>query len=144
MPVCVSPCCTSSERAIPKSVTLRVPVAGTSTFCGLTSRCTSPFACAKASARAVWSASSIASRTGSGAAPLDQLLQVLAVDELEDDELAPVLLAAVDHGDDVRVGELRDRARLVAEALDVVVVAGVLLVQDLERDPAVEQLSCAR
>jgi hypothetical protein len=32
----------------------------------------------------------------------DELLQVLAVDVLEDDELAAVLLAAVDDGDDVR------------------------------------------
>ena len=35
--------------------------------------------------------------------------------------------------------ELRDRARLAAEALDVVLVPRVLLVQDLERDGALEQ-----
>jgi hypothetical protein len=33
----------------------------------------------------------------------DDLLQRLTVDELEDDELPPVLLAAVDDRDDVRV-----------------------------------------
>ena len=43
---------------------------------------------------------------------LDQRLQVLAVDVLEHDELASVLLAAVDHRDDVGVRELRHGARL--------------------------------
>ncbi len=33
-------------------------------------------------------------------APLDQILQRLSLDELEDDELATVLLAPVDHGHD--------------------------------------------
>ena len=67
-------------------------------------------------------------------APFDQRLQVLAVDELEDDVLAAVLLAAVDHRDDVRVREPRDGARLTAEALDVLPVVPELVVQDLERD----------
>ena len=69
----------------------------------------------------------------------DELLQVLAVDVLEDDVLAAVLLAPVDHRDDVRVLELRDGARLALEALDEVVVVVVLLVQDLQRDVALEQ-----
>ena len=46
------------------------------------------------------------SRTSSGPSALDQLLQVLALDVLEDDELAPVLLAAVDDRDDVRMRSL--------------------------------------
>ena len=105
----------------------------------MTSRWTSPRPWANASARRhlerdldrlPWTASG---------PRFDQLLEVLAVDVLEDDELAPVLLAAVDHRDDVRVGELRDRARLAAEALDVVLVARVLLVEDLQRDRALEQ-----
>ena len=54
------------------------------------------------------------------------------------------MLAAVDHRDDVRVRELRDRARLAAEALDVLVVVAVVLVQDLQRDVPLEQRSCAR
>ena len=69
----------------------------------------------------------------------DVLLEVLAFDVLEDDELPPVLLAPVDHGDDVRVLELGDRARLALEALDEVLVGGVPLVQDLQRDVALEQ-----
>jgi hypothetical protein len=70
---------------------------------------------------------------------LDELLQVLAVDVLEDDELAPIRLAAVDHGDDVGVGELGRRARLASEALDVIGVGGVVLVQHLDCDLALEQ-----
>ena len=73
------------------------------------------------------------------AAALDELLQVLAVDELEDDELLPVLLAAVDHRDDVRMRELRDCARLAPEAVDVLLVLAVVLVQDLQRDVPLEQ-----
>ena len=49
----------------------------------------------------------------------DELLQVLAVDVLEDDVLPAVVVAAVDDGDDVRVRQPRDRARLAAEALEV-------------------------
>ena len=61
------------------------------------------------------------------------------MDVLEDDELTPVVLAAVDDGDDVRVRERRDGARLAPEPLDVVVVGAVLLVEDLERDLPVQQ-----
>ena len=70
---------------------------------------------------------------------LDQRLQVLPLDVLEDDELAAVLLAAVDDRDDVRVRELRREPRLAAEPLDVVAVAHQLLVHDLQRDVALEQ-----
>ena len=74
-----------------------------------------------------------------GPTALDQRLQVLAVDVLEDDELAAVVLAAVDHRDDVRVRERGDGPRLAPEALDVVLVLRVLLVEDLQRDLAIEQ-----
>ena len=57
---------------------------------------------------------------------------------------APLVLAAVDDGDDVRVRELRDRARLVAEALDVLVVPGEALVEDLDRDTPLELASYAQ
>src|SRR6185295_6959432 len=73
------------------------------------------------------------------AAAFDELLQVVALDELEDDELLPVLLAAIDHRDDVRMRELRDRARLAPEALDVLLVLAVLFMEDLQRDVALEQ-----
>ena len=71
---------------------------------------------------------------------LDQRLQVLALDVLEDDELAAVLLTAVDHGHDVGMRELRHGAGLPAEALDVVAVTRELLVEDLQRDVPLQQL----
>ena len=73
-----------------------------------------------------------------GAVPR-QVLEVRPVDVLEDNELPPVLLASVDDRHDVRVGELCDGTGLATKALDVVVVAGVLLVEDLERDSAFEK-----
>ena len=69
----------------------------------------------------------------------DELLEVLAVDVLEDDVLAAFFLAPVDHRDDARVLELRHGARLALEALDEVVVFVVLLVQDLQRHVALEE-----
>ena len=69
----------------------------------------------------------------------DELLQVLAVDVLEDDVLAAFFLTPVDHRDDARVLELRHGASLALEALDEVVVLVVLLVQDLQRHVALEE-----
>ena len=48
------------------------------------------------------------------------------------------LLAGVDHRHDVRVVELRHRARLAAEALELVGVRGDLAVHQLDRDRAFE------
>jgi len=62
-------------------------------------------------------------------ASADELLQVLPVDELEDDELVAVGLAAVDHRDDVRMRELRHGARLSPEPLDVLLVVAVMRMQ---------------
>ncbi len=69
----------------------------------------------------------------------DQRLQVLAVDVLEDDVLAAVLLAAVDHRDDVRVRELRHGPGFAPEALDLLAVGEKSLVEHLERHVALEQ-----
>ena len=68
----------------------------------------------------------------------DHRLQVLARDVLEDDELAPFPLAAVDDRDHVGVRKPRDRPSLTAKALDVLGVTGEVLVQDLDRHPALE------
>ena len=51
-----------------------------------------------------------------------------------------VVLAVVDHADDVRVRELRHGAGLAAEALELVGVAGDLAVHQLDRDLALERL----
>ena len=57
---------------------------------------------------------------------------------LEDDELAAVLLAAVEHGDDVRVSQLSRRPGLVREALERLLVSRLVFIEDLERDGALE------
>jgi hypothetical protein len=50
-----------------------------------------------------------------------------------------VLLARVDHPDDVRMAELGDRAGLAAEALELVGVRGDLAVHQLDRDLALQR-----
>jgi len=70
---------------------------------------------------------------------VDELLQVLSIDVLEDDELATVLLTAVDHRDDIGMRQLGDRPGLAPEALDVVLVTRELLMEDLQCDAALEQ-----
>ena len=70
--------------------------------------------------------------------PRDEVLQVLALDMLEDDVLHAVGLAPIDHRDDVRMVELRHRTRLAPEAVDVALVVGEALVEDLDRNAAPE------
>ena len=69
---------------------------------------------------------------------LDHRLQVLAVDVLEDDELTLLPLASVDDRDDVRMRETGNRARLAAEALDVLGVAPEVLVEHLDGHATLE------
>ena len=71
----------------------------------------------------------------------DPLLQRLALDVLEHDvRPAAVVLAGIDHPDDVGMGELRHRPRLAAEALELIGVARHLAVHQLDRDLALERL----
>ena len=58
----------------------------------------------------------------------DALLERLALDVLEDDVRPALVLAGVDHADDVRMRELGDGAGLAAEALELVGVARDLAV----------------
>jgi hypothetical protein len=64
----------------------------------------------------------------------------LPFDVLEDDVGVATALAGVDHRDDVGVGELGYRPRLLAEALELVGLLGHLAVHHLGRDLAVERL----
>ena len=92
------------------------------------------------SARAISIAYATASAIGEPALPADPLLQRLALDVLEHDVRPALVLAGVDHPDDVRVGELRDRPRLAAEALELVGVGRDLAVQQLDRHLPLERL----
>ena len=69
----------------------------------------------------------------------DALLERLALDVLEDDVRGAVVLAGVDHGDDVRVVELGDGPGLAPEALELVGVARDVAVHHLDRDPTLER-----
>jgi predicted DsbA family dithiol-disulfide isomerase len=71
--------------------------------------------------------------------PADAVLERLALDELEDDVRAALVLARVDHADDVRVRELGHRAGLAPEARELVGVRGDLPVHELDRDPPLER-----
>ena len=102
------------------------------------SRWTMPRAWAAASARATAAAIRAACRGGSGPAPAQDRGEVLAVDELHDDERAGRVLAVVVDGDDVRVGERRGRLGLLAEAGEEVGVAQVLGAEELDGDVAAE------
>ena len=73
------------------------------------------------------------------AEPPDAVLQRLALDVLEDDVGGAVVLAGVDHRDDVGVVELRHRAGLAPEALELVRVGGDVPVHQLDRHPALER-----
>ena len=129
---------------MPKSVTFAAPSSSTRTFCGLTSRWTIWLACAAPSARAISIAYAIASDTGSR--PLRRMRSLSVSPSTYSKTMygrrkpssSDVLLAGVDDADDVRVVELRDRARLAAEALELVGVPGDLAVHELDRDLALE------
>jgi hypothetical protein len=73
------------------------------------------------------------------AGALDALLQRRAGNVLHDDERQPVDLTDVEHADDVRVGELRERAGLFDEELAQGPVSGGLRVEHLDRDLAAER-----
>ena len=102
------------------------------------SRWTKPRSCAAAIARAACATRRAAARGGS--APLRRTIvgEVLALDELHDDERADGVGAVVVHGDHARVVQRRGRLRLVPEAVEEVRVGAVLGPQDLDRDVALE------
>ena len=70
---------------------------------------------------------------------VEKLLEGLPGDVLEDDELMAVLFPAVDDGDDPWMAEPRGRTGLTAEALHVLLVVRVAVVEDLECNHALEQ-----
>src|SRR2546428_520100 len=75
-----------------------------------------------------------------GAARDDQLLQRAPVEVLHRDVVGALRLAAVVDRNDVRVREAGRVLRLAAEALDELIVAGMAVVEDLDRDAPAEHL----
>ena len=110
-----------------------------STLAGLTSRCTSPRACAASSAAATWVTIRAARPGLEPALQRDQLAQVGALDEAHRHVQRPVLLARVVDRDHVGVVERRGDLRLALEALAELGVLGQLGGDQLERDRAVQR-----
>ncbi len=76
--------------------------------------------------------------------PADPLLERLALDVLEHDVRPALVLAGVDHADDVGMRELGDGSGLAAEALELVGVGRDLAVHQLDRDLSLERrVQCA-
>ena len=71
-------------------------------------------------------------------APLDQVLELRPVHVLHRDEVGVAEVAAVEDPDHVRMLEAGGRLGLAPEALDELLVLGEAVVQDLDRDAAVE------
>ena len=92
------------------------------------------------SARAISIAYATASVEGRRPGAADPLLQRLALDVLEHDVGPAVVLAVVDHPNDVGMRQLRHRAGLAPEALELVGVAGDLAVHQLDRNLALQRL----
>ena len=126
-------------RAMPKSVTFARPSPFRRTFCGLTSRWIKPTLVREGERPARLERELEREIDRERPLAIDQVLERLTRDVLEDDELVPVLLAAIDDRDDPGMAEARGGARLTAEALDVLLVVRVAVVEDLERDHALEQ-----
>ena len=125
-----------SPRAIPKSATRARPSSSIRTFCGFRSRWTIPLRCAKRAALRIWRVKSIASWVP--IPPLTSSFSCGPVDVLHRDEVGVLELAAVEDADHVRVLEAGRRLGLAAEALDELLVLGEAVVEDLDRDLAIE------
>jgi hypothetical protein len=72
-------------------------------------------------------------------ARLDEPGQRLPLDQLHGQEVQPLVLFDRIDGDDARVVERRDRARLALEPLQVLQLRGARRGEDLERDLALEE-----
>ena len=106
--------------ARPKSVTCGSPSASISTFDGLRSRWITPSSCAYANASATAAAMRAASSGGSAPRSASRLFKVSPVDQLGHQVADAVAgLARAPQGDDARVVERRDAARLAPEALRI-------------------------
>ena len=125
-------------RAMPKSVTLTSPSGVMRMLPGFTSRWTTPWRCAKASAAATPAPMVAIWRGGSALGVAQHGGERTALDVLHDDEVRPVVLSPVEHRDDVGVGQVGGGLGLPPEPLDEGAVDGELGEQHLERDRSLE------
>ena len=125
-------------RAMPKSVTFARPSSSTMTFWGLKSRWMTPRRWAKRAARRIWIVRSAASAGSSGPCSRTSCFSVRPATYSIAMYGRAVGLAAVVDRDDVLVLQPRRRRGLAAEALDELLVAGEAVVQELQRDLALE------
>ena len=125
---------------MPKSVTFTRPPESTSTLWGLMSRWTSAVLVRERERRQNLSRIADRDLDRRRAEADDQLLERASVEVLHRDVVGALRLAAVVDRDDVR---MRQRGRVLSfapEALDELLVGGVAVVQDLDRDAAAELL----
>ena len=135
-----------SVVARPKSPSRAEPSSSSQTFAGFRSRWTTPRACACSRARQTSIA--ICDRAldlePPALAVLEHAGQVAAADVLADDVGRPVLLAGVEHADDVRVlAELAHRLRLAPRAREHGLLDPLGL-EDGDRDLAIAVLGIVR
>ena len=69
---------------------------------------------------------------------LEAMGERLAVNQFQDEERGALVLADVVERADVRMRELRDRARFTVEALTELRIGGERVVEDLDSDGAIE------
>ena len=115
-PVRVS-CTSSTARETPKSVSLTRPSSAISTLPGLTSRCTTPAACAAASPSATCRPISATTRGSSGPFSVSIAGQRLARQVLHDQPRPVFVHDDVEHADHVRVLQAGPDASLAHEPL---------------------------
>ena len=109
-----------------------------STFSGLTSRCTSPAACAAPSAASSGSRIAIVTGTDSEPAFPEQVTQRAAVDQFHHQEHQVAVPALVVDRDDAGVAQRRGQPRLPFEPAEERRVGDVLRAHHLDRDRSVQ------
>ena len=133
-----APSASAASRAIPKSVTIARPSRASRMLPGFTSRWTIPRTWATPSARATSRPIRAASVAAQAPAPAQTSGEVLALDQLHDQERLAVVRAGLQAGDDVGVAQHGRGQRLPPEAHRDVAVLDRLAPQELDRHGPVE------
>ena len=132
----------SAGFATPKSVSDACSISprrSTSTFEGLTSRCTRPFACAASSAAAIWPTSATARAGLEPPLPPEQRTQILPLHEADGEKQVPARLPRLVNRQHVRMLDRRRQPRLPQEAHPIQLVLGQRRRQHLERHHPIQR-----